>query len=203
MTVSVAAACAASLWLESAARALYATEDALQILWRLASRSAVFLCPHAGARPARRDTYARGHHRATPAPLSPSVHGRITSARKQVGLSLSLALPIAELRIACRGRAAPYDRLAGLVAAGRLAKAPDGYRLAGFWSRFLVGRCGSLHGLDRRSGAWWCSATRDVTGRSARRGDGGWPLTTRHAYQVGGVLIQMAIDSPSLAFRTL
>src|SRR5215469_16061051 len=57
-----------------------------------------------------------------------SVDERIISALT----GIDRPLPFAELRALCRSRSATiYNRLDALVAAGRLAKSPQGYRLAG------------------------------------------------------------------------
>jgi hypothetical protein len=65
--------------------------------------------------------------RAQPEPPSTSVDERITRALADAGRPL----PLAELRAACRVRNATLcERLSALTAAGRLARAADGYRLA-------------------------------------------------------------------------
>ena len=63
----------------------------------------------------------------TTTPVLRSLDERITSA-----LAAASPLPFAELRSQVRVRAATlYERLAALTASGRVAKAGDGYRLAG------------------------------------------------------------------------
>ena len=65
--------------------------------------------------------------RAEPEPQPTSVDERITRALADAGRPL----PLAELRAACRVRNATLcERLSALTAAGRLARADDGYRLA-------------------------------------------------------------------------
>ena len=62
----------------------------------------------------------------TPAPSS--VDERITAALTDV----DRPLPFSELRARCRVRTATlYERLAALIAAGRLDRSEEGYRLAG------------------------------------------------------------------------
>ena len=64
---------------------------------------------------------------ATPEPAPASVDERITNALTTAGRPL----PISDLRAACRVRNATlYDRLTALTAQGRLARGPEGYRLA-------------------------------------------------------------------------
>jgi hypothetical protein len=60
-------------------------------------------------------------------PVSSSVDERITAALADG----DRRLPFSELRARCRVRTATlYERLAALIAAGRLAKSDEGYRLA-------------------------------------------------------------------------
>jgi len=66
--------------------------------------------------------------RSPPKPAPSSVDERIIAALT----GIDRPLPFAELRALCRSRSATiYNRLDALVAAGRLAKSPQGYRLAG------------------------------------------------------------------------
>ena len=61
-------------------------------------------------------------------PTPSSLDERITAALTNV----NRPMPFAELRTRCRVRTATlYERLAALIAAGRLDRSEEGYRLAG------------------------------------------------------------------------